>query len=99
MSEPGHEFDEPQLASLYQPPDREEQAQEQAEQTEPQLTLREHMLKLLSPSPVPFDELIRVMDAPIAAATALLFELELEGHIHRHPGNLVSINPDRAKQL
>ena len=97
MSEPGHEFDEPQVTSLYQPPGRQHPAQEPAHQIEPQLSLREHMLKLLSPSPVPIDDLIRVMDAPVAAAKALLFELELEGLIHLHPGNLVAINPDRAK--
>lgn len=87
MSEAGHEFDE-EPAAHYKPPDHKTSI------THSELSLRDHILKLLSPSPVSIDELLRLAEAPVHTGQALLFELELEGLIHRHPGNLVSMNPE-----
>jgi len=53
--------------------------------------LRRVILELLSPSPIPVDDLIRQCGASAAAALTALLELELGGHAQRHPGNRVSL--------
>jgi DNA processing protein len=50
----------------------------------------ERVIGLLGPSPVSIDELVRAADMPAQAIRAILLELELEGRLERHGGNLVS---------
>jgi DNA processing protein len=53
--------------------------------------LRARVEGLLSPAPVPFDELARVTGAPVGTVQIVLLELELAGRIERHGGSLVSL--------
>ena len=46
---------------------------------------------LLSPTPVPVDELIRECQLSPAVVQTVLLELELAGRIERHPGNRVAL--------
>ena len=46
---------------------------------------------LLSPTPVPVDELIRECQFSPAVVQTVLLELELAGRIERHPGNRVAL--------
>jgi DNA processing protein len=46
---------------------------------------------LLSPNPVPVDELVRQCQLSPALVVMVLLELELAGRIERHPGNQVSL--------
>ncbi|HET6469659.1 MAG TPA: DNA-processing protein DprA [Geminicoccaceae bacterium] len=48
----------------------------------------------LGPEPVALDELIRDCATSAALMQAALLELELDGRIERHPGNLVSLRLD-----
>jgi len=52
--------------------------------------MRTQMLGALSASPIEIDALMRQMDIGLADMQGLLFELELEGLLQRHPGNRVS---------
>ncbi|MBN8534762.1 MAG: DNA-processing protein DprA [Rhizobiales bacterium] len=52
--------------------------------------LRSRVLAALSFSPIEFDALLRLADAPQAELRATLFELEMENLIERHPGNRLS---------
>lgn len=54
------------------------------------IDLRSRLLAALSPSPIEVDALLRLVDAPQAELRALLFDLEMEKLIERHPGNRVS---------
>jgi DNA processing protein len=47
--------------------------------------------KLLGPSPVPVDEIIRLSGAPSGAVQLALLELDLAGRIERHAGGKVSL--------
>jgi DNA processing protein len=49
------------------------------------------LLRLLGPTPVPVDELVRQCQLTAAAVATLVLELELAGRVERHPGNLVSL--------
>ena len=49
------------------------------------------ILERLGPSPVAVDELVRQSQMSAAAVASLLLELELQGLVERHPGNLVSL--------
>jgi len=49
------------------------------------------LLALLGPAPVSEDALIRDLARPAAAVAALLLDLEMAGHIRRHPGGQVSL--------
>ncbi len=51
----------------------------------------ELLLRLLGPTPVPVDELVRQSQLTAAAVATLVLELELAGRVERHPGNLVSL--------
>jgi len=53
--------------------------------------LRTRIAALLSPAPVPIDELARTAGAPAGAVQIVLLELELAGRIERHGGSLVSL--------
>ena len=52
--------------------------------------LRAKVERLLSPTPVPRDELVRALDAPPAAVFAALVELSLAGKAELLPGGLVA---------
>jgi DNA processing protein len=52
---------------------------------------RKLVLELLSPAPVPVDELVRQCHCSPAFVVTVLLELELAGRVERHPGNLVSL--------
>ena len=54
-------------------------------------TARDRVLGLLSPSPVPVDELVRQCHLSPAIVVTVLLELELAGRIERQPGNQVSL--------
>jgi DNA processing protein len=49
------------------------------------------VLRLLGPTPVPVDELVRQCQLTAAAVATLVLELELAGRVERHPGNLISL--------
>ncbi len=49
------------------------------------------LLQLLSPSPVPRDELIRISALPTAVCAAALLELELAGQMTSLPGGMVAL--------
>ena len=49
------------------------------------------LLGLLGPAPVGEDVLIRTLGLPASAVAEVLLELELAGHVSRHPGGLVSL--------
>jgi DNA processing protein len=51
----------------------------------------ELVLRLLGPTPVPVDELVRQCQLTAATVATLVLELELAGRVERHPGNLVSL--------
>ncbi len=52
---------------------------------------RELVLALLSPAPVPLDQLIRAAGLPAWQVQSVLLDLDLEGRIERHGGALVSL--------
>jgi DNA processing protein len=52
---------------------------------------RDLVSNLLSPHPVPVDELVRQCQLSPALVVMVLLELELAGRIERHPGNQVSL--------
>ncbi len=54
---------------------------------------REVIERLLGPSPVGLDELVRASGLPVADVHAALFDLELDGKIVRHGGGLVAQTP------
>jgi DNA processing protein len=49
------------------------------------------VLRLLGPTPIPVDELVRQCQLTAATVATLVLELELAGRVERHPGNLVSL--------
>jgi len=54
---------------------------------------RARVLELLSPSPLPVDELVRECQMSPAIVLTVLLELELAGRIERQPGNKVALLP------
>ena len=52
---------------------------------------RARVLELLSPSPLPVDELVRQCQMSPAVVITVLLELELAGRIERQPGNQVAL--------
>jgi len=52
---------------------------------------RARLVELLSPTPVPVDELVRQCHLSPSLVVTILLELELAGRIGRHPGNQVSL--------
>jgi DNA processing protein len=51
------------------------------------------VIGLLGPSPVNVDDLARLSGANVADVRMVLLDLELDGRIERHGGNLVSLVP------
>ena len=80
---PGHEFDEPS-SSVPDLPTRAPRPSRKA-------SARERIEALLGPSPVPLDDLVRAAGTSVADVRIVLLELELEGRVEQHGGNLVSL--------
>ncbi len=55
------------------------------------LKARQEIRELLSPAPVLVDELVRNCQLSLATVSLVLLELELAGHLERHPGNAVAL--------
>lgn len=53
-------------------------------------TARDHVLDLITSSPVPVDEIVRQCQLSTGAVITAILELELAGRLQRHPGNQVS---------
>ena len=53
---------------------------------------RRRVTELLSPVPVPIDELIRQSALPAAAVQTVLLELEIAGRLVRHAGGRVALS-------
>jgi DNA processing protein len=54
-------------------------------------SIRDRIWELLGPAPIAVDELVRVAEASVADVQVALLDLELDGLLERHGGNLVSI--------
>ena len=57
----------------------------------------ENILILLNTTPVPIDEIIRLSSLPARIVQSLLTELEMDGKILRHSGNMISLQSDQKK--
>jgi DNA processing protein len=62
------------------------------EGVEPDMQARDAVLSLLSPAPVPVDELVRQSSLSPSTVQMILLELELAGRIERHAGGRVSLS-------
>ncbi len=51
----------------------------------------ERVISLLGPSPISIDELVRAAEMPARTIQVILLELEMNGRLERHGGNLVSL--------
>src|SRR5712691_235711 len=58
---------------------------------EPDAQARTDIVRLLGPTPVALDDLVRLSGASPAIVRKVLLELELAGRIDRHGGGLVSM--------
>jgi DNA processing protein len=58
---------------------------------DPDTDVRTHITRLLGPSPVSIDDLIRIAGISPAIVRTVLLELELAGRLERHGGGLVSL--------
>jgi DNA processing protein len=58
---------------------------------DPDTNVRAHLTRLLGPTPVSIDDLIRIAGVSPAIVRMVLFELELAGRLERHGGGLVSL--------
>ena len=77
--------------SMSEPPERDFAPEKPPETPESELAKGRATLEdLLSPTPVPVDELIRECQLSPAVVRTVLLELELAGRIERHPGNRVA---------
>ena len=83
----GHEMDEDPAPPLH-PEDRSPRRRIAREDDG---DVAKRIAALLGPSPVPVDDLARLSGASIAQLRAILLDLELQGRIERHGGNLVSL--------
>lgn len=82
----------PQISAPLQEPNRDFSASTAAARDETDLAhAQEMVIQLLSPTPIPVDELIRQCQLSPAFMITILLELELAGRIERHPGNQVSL--------
>ena len=83
LTEPGHEMDEDPGPPYVATPPRMMVRHDQ--------DWRAVIVALLGPSPVSLDDLARMSEAPPAQLRSVILDLELEGAIERHGGNLVSL--------
>ncbi|WP_420132409.1 DNA-processing protein DprA, partial [Rhodopseudomonas sp.] len=60
--------------------------------SEPDASDRAQLLRLLGPSPIGIDDLIRLSGISPAVVRTVLLELELAGRLERHGGGLVSLS-------
>jgi DNA processing protein len=58
---------------------------------DPDTNVRAHITRLLGPSPVSIDDLIRIAGISPAIVRMVLLELELAGRLERHGGGLISL--------
>jgi DNA processing protein len=58
---------------------------------EPDGEARSEITRLLGPTPVALDDLVRLSGASAATVRTVLLELELAGRIERHGGGMVSM--------
>lgn len=58
---------------------------------EPTQTEFHQLLSLLSPTPMPIDDLARLSSLPAESVNAIVVELEIGGKAQRHPGGTVSL--------
>lgn len=72
---------------------REQRSDYDAVAAEPDDAERAALLALLSPVPVPVDELVRQSALSAAVVQTLLLECELAGRLERHAGGKVSLSP------
>lgn len=56
----------------------------------PNNLLPDTVLSLISPAPISEDEIIRKLSAPATQIMSVLAELDMNGHIERQPGGLIS---------
>ncbi|MDB5643041.1 MAG: processing protein DprA, partial [Hyphomicrobiales bacterium] len=82
----GHEMDEDPAPPLI-PPTRAPLLRS----TEDPASTAARIADLLGPSPVTIDDLARLSDTSVADIRMILLDLELDGRIERHGGNLVSL--------
>lgn len=83
---------QPQISAPLQEPKRDFSASTAAAGDETDLAQAQEMvIQLLSPTPIPVDELVRQCQLSPALMITILLELELAGRIERHPGNQVSL--------
>lgn len=60
-------------------------------------TVRDSLLRLLSHTPTPVDDLVRRCQFSISAVLAVLTELELAGRVESHPGNRVGLLAEQLR--
>lgn len=59
--------------------------------TEPDNSERARIARLLGPTPVSIDDLVRLSQSTPAVVRTVLLELEIAGRLERHGGGLVSL--------
>jgi len=59
--------------------------------TEPQATERDAIVRLLGPAPIAMDDVVRMAGVSPAIVRTVLFELELAGRLERHGASMVSM--------
>jgi DNA processing protein len=64
---------------------------EPLEDIEPHNAERDRIVRLLGPTPVAMDDLVRMADASPAVVRTVLLELELAGRLERYGGSMVSL--------
>lgn len=86
-TEPGHEFDEPPASEIATP------SGETVRAPPTPGDARKLVEAMLGPSPVPVDDVVRTSGLSVSDVQVALLELEIDGRLARHGGNLVSLAP------
>ena len=76
--------------------DESEAAQTVEPAVEPSVAAQAQIVRLLGPSPVAIDDLVRASGMAVRQVQTALLELELSGRLERHGGNAVSLLPPRT---
>lgn len=90
FSAAGQRFDEDAAPARFEPAAVEASGLERSPRESAPDTLSDRVSRLLGPSPVTIDDLVRASGASAAQVQACLFDLELSGRVMRHGGNRVS---------
>ncbi|MDB5509100.1 MAG: dprA [Hyphomicrobiales bacterium] len=93
----GHELDEESAPPLHPLVDARRASEPASDHEQPDVSLR--VQALLGPAPVNVDDLARLADASVGLVRTVLLDLELNGRLERHGGNLVSltdVSPDQS---